>query len=53
MKKIYIKPQAKTIILDASEILAGSDVSYGGSNKAAGAPTAAESKGMFDDDDWD
>ena len=52
MKKIYIKPQAKAIALDVSEILAGSDVSYGGSNTNGG-PLSAESKGMFDDDDWD
>lgn len=52
MKKVYIKPQAKAIALDASEILAGSNLGGGESNKNGG-PTAAESKGMFDDEDWD
>lgn len=44
MKKVYIVPQAKAIILDESELIAESNVEYGGSNRCAGAPTAAEVK---------
>lgn len=51
MKKTYIKPQIMMIALNASTILAGSELEYGGSN-AGGGPGSAESKGAFDYD-WE
>lgn len=44
MKKVYIVPQAKAIILDESELIAESNVEYGGRNNQPSGPTAAEVK---------
>ena len=54
MKKTYIKPQTRVIDVDASEMIATSNVGFGGSNRQSGGPTSAETKGrsLWDDDDW-
>ena len=52
MKKIYIKPQAKAIALDASEVITESNLTYGGSNRMSG-PRSAETKGSSSWDDED
>lgn len=56
MKKQYIQPSLKSINISSTTILAGSNVTYGGSNREAG-PIAAEAKGRgtwydYDDDDF-
>ena len=53
MKKTYIKPLTRVIDVDASEMIATSNVGFGGSNTNGG-PTSAETKGrsLWDDDDF-
>lgn len=56
-RKLYFSPRVKCVEIDNCEIIATSDVSYGGDNNQAGAPKVAESKGLFqlvgDDSDDD
>lgn len=40
MKKIYAKPSMTTIVVEAENILAGSDITYSGSNAGLGIITA-------------
>jgi len=42
MKKIYIQPTSKAIEVENEEIIATSEVCYGGSNKNGGPTTAEE-----------
>lgn len=49
-KKNYIAPRALCVVIDDSEIIATStptDLTSGGDNDQPGAPTTAESKGLF------
>lgn len=51
-KKQYIAPQARSVELDGTALLAGSDLTSGGDNTQPGAPTVAEGKhGAFDYED--
>ena len=55
MKKNYVNPCMRVHAIHSSHILAGSGVTYGGSNSQTGAPASAESKtdnlwGWGDDD---
>ena len=51
MEKQYIAPTATAVLLAPSQILAGSDVSYGGSNTGTGHKTAESRSADFDWDD--
>lgn len=46
-RKLYFSPRVKCVEIDNSEIIATSEVGYGGDNTKAGAPRVAESKGLF------
>lgn len=49
MKKSYIKPIAKEVVIDATEILAGS-ITGGNLGKSG---DDAEAKVFYDDEEWD
>lgn len=46
-KKQYIAPQTHTMLVYASNLLAGSDLTSGGDNNQPGAPLEAESRSMW------